>query len=67
MKYLLLGGAGFIGQNLAKRLIKTGNEVTIIDSLFTSRKPDLKCEFVLGDITKIDIEKYINEATNVLY
>ncbi len=36
MKYLLLGGAGFIGQNLAKRLIKTNNEVTIIDSLFTS-------------------------------
>jgi len=32
MKYLLLGGAGFIGQNLAKRLIKTNNEVTIIDS-----------------------------------
>jgi len=67
MKYLILGGAGFIGQNLAKRLIKTGNEVTIIDSLFTSHKPDLNCEFVLGDITKIDIEKYIKECPIVYF
>jgi nucleoside-diphosphate-sugar epimerase len=35
-RVLLTGGAGFIGQNLAKRLIKTGNEVIIIDSLSTS-------------------------------
>jgi len=67
MKYLILGGAGFIGQNLAKRLIKTGNEVTIIDSLSTSHKPDLNCEFVLGDITKIDIEKYIKESPIVYF
>ena len=67
MKYLILGGSGFIGQNLAKRLIKTGNEVTIIDSLSTSHKPDLNCEFVLGDITKIDIEKYIKESPIVYF
>jgi len=67
MKYLLLGGAGFIGQNLAKRLIKMGNEVTIIDSLSTSHKPNLKCEFIFGDITKIDIEKYIKESPIVYF
>ena len=67
MKYLILGGAGFIGQNLAKRLIKTGNEVTIIDSLFTSHKPNLNCEFVFADITKIDIEKYIKESPIVYF
>jgi UDP-glucose 4-epimerase len=67
MKYLLLGGAGFIGQNLAKRLIKTGNEVIIIDSLSTSHKPDLNCEFILGDITKIDIEKYIKECPIIYF
>jgi UDP-glucose 4-epimerase len=67
MKYLILGGAGFIGQNLAKRLIKTGNEVIIIDSLFTSHKPDLNCEFILGDITKIDIEKYIKECPIIYF
>ncbi len=67
MKYLILGGAGFIGQNLAKRLIKTGNEVIIIDSLFTSHKPNLNCEFVFGDITKIDIEKYIKESPIVYF
>jgi len=67
MKYLILGGAGFIGQNLAKRLIKTGNEVTIIDSLFTSHKPNLNCEFVFADITKIDIEKYIKENPIVYF
>lgn len=67
MKYLLLGGAGFIGQNLAKKLIKMGNEVTIIDSLATSHKPDLKCNFIFGDITKIDIEKHIKEHRIVYF
>jgi UDP-glucose 4-epimerase len=31
-KCLVLGGAGFIGQNIVKRLLKDGHEVTVIDN-----------------------------------
>ncbi len=33
MKYLITGGAGFIGFHLAKKLLLHGNEVTIVDNL----------------------------------
>ena len=39
MNYLLLGGAGFIGTHLAKDLIDEGHEVTVVDSLETSKPP----------------------------
>src|ERR1041384_828858 len=38
MKYLITGGAGFIGSHLADELLKVdGNEITIIDDLSTGR------------------------------
>ena len=36
MKYLITGGCGFIGSNLANKLIKLNQEIIIIDDL--SRK-----------------------------
>lgn len=33
MKYLITGGAGFIGSNLVNTLIDTGHDVTVIDDL----------------------------------
>ncbi len=35
MKYLLTGGAGFIGSHLAEELLERGNEVCIVDDLST--------------------------------
>lgn len=37
MKYLITGGAGFIGSHLADRLIDDGHEVTVIDNLSTGK------------------------------
>ena len=37
MKYLITGGAGFIGSHLADRLINDGHEVTVIDNLSTGK------------------------------
>ena len=39
MKYVITGGAGFIGSNLVERLVKEGNEVHVIDN-FSFGKPE---------------------------
>lgn len=38
MKYLITGGAGFIGSNIAHELIKRGEEVRILDNFSTGRR-----------------------------
>ena len=57
MKYIITGGAGFIGSNLA-RALSQDHEVTIIDNLSTGRMENIQdliekkgVTFVRGDIT----------------
>ena len=41
MKILIIGGAGFIGLNLASELIKkSGNEISICDNFFRGKNDD---------------------------
>ncbi len=42
MKYLLTGGAGFIGSHLAEGLINKGDEVCLIDDLSTGGIENIK-------------------------
>jgi len=41
-KFLVTGGAGFIGSNLVKSLVKDGNLITVIDNLTTGSLANLK-------------------------
>ena len=41
MKYLVTGGAGFIGSHLCKKIIDRGDEVICLDNFFTGRKSNL--------------------------
>src|SRR3972149_5425357 len=41
-KYLIAGGAGFLGANLVKRLIHKGGKVLVIDNLQTGNKNNLR-------------------------
>ena len=53
-KVLITGGAGFIGSNLAKALVKDGNEVVVIDDLSMGQLKNLKgldLEFLEHDVT----------------
>ena len=41
MRILITGGAGFIGSNLADRLLARGDEVLVIDNYATGRRDNL--------------------------
>lgn len=54
--YLVTGGAGFIGSNIATALVNKGDSVRIFDNFSTGRKENLaeiegKVEVVVGDLT----------------
>ena len=49
MKYLVTGGAGFIGSNIVKKLVVRGDSVTVIDNLNTGKEENL--ESVRNEIT----------------
>ncbi|MEN9998887.1 MAG: hypothetical protein RI922_1877 [Bacteroidota bacterium] len=59
MKILITGGAGFIGSNLAKRLVNDGHEVVVLDSLLRGNKLDkdtfAKVHFIKGDVRDLDL------------
>ena len=40
-KYLVTGGCGFIGSNIAEYLVKSGEEVRILDDLSTGRRQNI--------------------------
>ena len=41
MKYIVTGGAGFIGSNIVKKLVTRGDNVTVIDNLNTGKEENL--------------------------
>lgn len=55
MRYLVTGGAGFIGSNIVKELVNRGEQVRILDNFSTGRKINIKefesdIEVIEGDM-----------------
>ncbi len=75
MKILITGGAGFIGSHLAEKLLKDGNQVSVIDNLSTgslanithiSKHPNFK--YTIGTILdKQLMEKLISEVDQIYH
>ena len=65
MKYVVTGGAGFIGSNLVDQLIKEKNEVCVIDNFSTGKKENCnpKAKYHNLDISK---NKNINKIKEIL-
>ena len=55
MKYLVTGGAGFIGSNLVDRLVEQGHSVFVWDDLSTGNRENVneKAEFRQTDIATL--------------
>ncbi len=69
MKILIIGGAGFIGSNLANELSKE-NEVVVLDNLSTGKKENLdnKIKLIKGDVTDYSVvEKATKEMDYVFH
>ena len=73
MKYVVTGGAGFIGNNIVKLLIKKGHDVDIIDNLHTGKKENLneimdKVNFFKIDIRdKNSLEEIIKNSNGIFH
>jgi UDP-glucose 4-epimerase len=48
MKYLITGGAGFIGSHLADALTTRGDEVVVLDDLSTGRRENISTSSTPG-------------------
>lgn len=61
MRYLVTGGAGFIGTNIVKRLLADGHQVRVIDNYAAGKKPEriqAGAEYIEGDIRNAgDLDK----------
>jgi UDP-glucose 4-epimerase len=53
MKYLVTGGAGFIGSHITRALLERGNQVRILDNFSSGKRENLKgleVELIEGDL-----------------
>lgn len=63
-KYLITGGSGFIGSNIAEKVLDQGDFVRIVDNFSTGRRKNIEeffgnpnFELIEGDITDIEVVK----------
>ena len=71
MRYLVTGGAGFIGSNIVEELLKRGEKVRVLDNFSTGKRENLKgfekdVELIEGDIRSYHIVKQAVEGMDVV-
>src|ERR1700676_3182292 len=73
MRFLVTGGAGFIGSNTVDELVRRGHSVVVLDDLSGGKEENLaevrnKITFIKGNITDIEVvRKAILEADYVIH
>jgi nucleoside-diphosphate-sugar epimerase len=70
MKYLVTGGAGFIGTNIIKRLIKDGHMVRSLDNYIAGKKDERiqeGVEYIHGDVRNINDVKKASDGVDGIF
>jgi UDP-N-acetylglucosamine/UDP-N-acetyl-alpha-D-glucosaminouronate 4-epimerase len=73
MRYLVTGGAGFIGSNTVDELVKRGHSVVVLDDLSSGKEENLtesrnKITLIKGSITDIEVvRKAMHDAEYVIH
>src|SRR3989344_5279537 len=57
MKYVVTGGAGFIGSHIVDMLVLRGDEVHVIDNFLTGKRERLNSKAILHEVDIRDAEK----------
>ena len=69
-KYIITGGAGFIGSHIAEHLSGEGNQVVVLDSLrtgFEKNLSGLNVEFVKGDIRDKELVEELVKGASAIF
>jgi nucleoside-diphosphate-sugar epimerase len=72
-KVLIVGGAGFVGSNLAKMILRENKNVTVVvvDNLLSAEKEnlpvDFRLQFLKGSITDDNILKHIDDSFDYVF
>jgi nucleoside-diphosphate-sugar epimerase len=73
MRYVVTGGAGFIGSNTVDELVRRGDSVVVLDDLSAGREENLadvrnKISFIKGSINDLEaVRRAMHEADYVLH
>ncbi len=69
MKMLVTGGAGFIGTNLIKRLLKDGHEVVSVDNYSTGKKENHQegCKYYDVDLCEVEDYSFFMDKPDTIY
>jgi UDP-glucose 4-epimerase len=68
LKYIVTGGAGFIGSNIVKKLVARGDDVIVIDNLNTGKKENLisvKDKIVFYNDSILNLELLEKQTKNI--
>jgi nucleoside-diphosphate-sugar epimerase len=68
-RYLITGGAGFIGSHLVENLVKQGHDVRVLDNFLTGKRENIaqflgEIDLIEGDIRDLETCKQALEGVN---
>ncbi|MBM5806043.1 MAG: SDR family NAD(P)-dependent oxidoreductase, partial [Candidatus Verstraetearchaeota archaeon] len=72
MKYLVTGGAGFIGCNIVRRLVKEGHKAVVLDDMSLGKEGNLadlptEVEVVKGDVRDMRVVKDLTKNVDGVF